>query len=44
MKTHFDQVDLETLVVIGDRYSTDVLFGNLNGTSFGYILIWTTVS
>ncbi|KAL4095940.1 hypothetical protein PRIC1_009307 [Phytophthora ramorum] len=31
VKKHFGGVDPETLVVIGDRYSTDVLFGNLNG-------------
>jgi hypothetical protein len=31
VKKHFGEVDPETLVVIGDRYSTDVLFGNLNG-------------
>ncbi|CAH0489370.1 unnamed protein product [Peronospora farinosa] len=31
VKTHFGTVDIKTLVVIGDRYSTDVLFGNLNG-------------
>ncbi|KUF94046.1 hypothetical protein AM588_10004389 [Phytophthora nicotianae] len=29
-KKHFGEVDPQTLVVIGDRYSTDVLFGNLN--------------
>ncbi|ETK80595.1 HAD phosphatase, family IIIA [Phytophthora nicotianae] len=31
VKKHFGEVDPQTLVVIGDRYSTDVLFGNLNG-------------
>ncbi|RLN82557.1 hypothetical protein BBJ28_00009503 [Nothophytophthora sp. Chile5] len=31
VKTHFGEVDPATLVIIGDRYSTDVLFGNLNG-------------
>ena len=31
MKKHFGDVDPATLVMIGDRYSTDVLFGNLNG-------------
>ncbi|RLN56224.1 hypothetical protein BBJ28_00014135 [Nothophytophthora sp. Chile5] len=30
-KTHFGDVDPTTLVIIGDRYSTDVLFGNLHG-------------
>ncbi|KAG1684077.1 hypothetical protein DVH05_007917 [Phytophthora capsici] len=31
VKKHFGEVDPQSLVVIGDRYSTDVLFGNLNG-------------
>ena len=31
MKKHFGDVDPATLVMIGDRYSTDVLFGNLHG-------------
>ncbi|CAI5712284.1 unnamed protein product [Hyaloperonospora brassicae] len=31
VKKHFGDVDPATLVMIGDRYSTDVLFGNLNG-------------
>ncbi|KAF1775426.1 Mitochondrial PGP phosphatase [Phytophthora cactorum] len=31
VKKHFGEIDPQTLVVIGDRYSTDVLFGNLNG-------------
>uniref|UniRef100_M4BR00 Uncharacterized protein n=1 Tax=Hyaloperonospora arabidopsidis (strain Emoy2) TaxID=559515 RepID=M4BR00_HYAAE len=31
VKKHFGDVDPATLVMIGDRYSTDVLFGNLHG-------------
>ncbi|KAG7394920.1 hypothetical protein PHYBOEH_004477 [Phytophthora boehmeriae] len=31
VKKHFGDVDPARLVIIGDRYSTDVLFGNLNG-------------
>ncbi|KAL3673514.1 hypothetical protein V7S43_001222 [Phytophthora oleae] len=31
VRKHFGEVDPQSLVVIGDRYSTDVLFGNLNG-------------
>ncbi|KAG2529125.1 hypothetical protein BBO99_00001480 [Phytophthora kernoviae] len=31
VKKHFGDVDPATLIIIGDRYSTDVLFGNLNG-------------
>ncbi|ETP38409.1 HAD phosphatase, family IIIA, variant 2 [Phytophthora nicotianae P10297] len=34
VKKHFGEVDPQTHVVIGDRYSTDVLFGNLNGEMF----------
>lgn len=32
LKTHFgSSVALSDLIMIGDRYSTDVLFGNMNG-------------
>lgn len=31
VRRHFGGVDPAKLVMIGDRYSTDVLFGNLNG-------------
>ncbi|KAL7691295.1 putative HAD-superfamily phosphatase, YqeG, HAD superfamily [Plasmopara halstedii] len=31
VQKHFGEVDPQTLVIIGDRYSTDVLFGNLHG-------------
>ncbi|TDH65045.1 uncharacterized protein CCR75_002124 [Bremia lactucae] len=31
VQKHFEKLNPQTLVIIGDRYSTDVLFGNLNG-------------
>ncbi|KAI9906890.1 hypothetical protein PsorP6_004164 [Peronosclerospora sorghi] len=31
VKNYFREINPESLVVIGDRYSTDVLFGNLHG-------------
>nr|CCA22652.1 conserved hypothetical protein [Albugo laibachii Nc14] len=31
IRAHFHPIPIQQLVMIGDRYSTDVLFGNLNG-------------
>ncbi|CAH0477318.1 unnamed protein product [Peronospora belbahrii] len=31
VRKHFTEIDTKRLIIIGDRYSTDVLFGNLNG-------------
>lgn len=40
---HFD-VDPKKLVMIGDRYSTDVLFGNLHGTILDAVSVETMAS